>query len=161
MRYERRIQNLIESELRKHLSFTFTMAGNLTDPSSRIFRRGDLVRFHVRVSNDADLPFEKVSGFLSATQSAVFRTTRFMVRDLQPWQEKKIATVDVLIRAMPREGAHYDWIAKLTVVATVDLSRVVIRESERMLAFGSCLRDTPQRWQRRSIPLSAPPPLPE
>jgi hypothetical protein len=158
MNRKSRIHQLIEAELRRRLFFTFSMEANLSKPGSPTFHKGDLVRFKVWVRNDADIRFNKISGLLTGTVSTEFESTCFKLADLDPRQEREVATIEARIMNDPRTMTGCGWIAKLTVVADVDLSTIRIRESERFLGYTLPQAQPRNGGHVRSIPLSDAPP---
>jgi hypothetical protein len=158
MEKKSRVHQLIEAELRKHLSFTFSMEENLSSPGSPVFGSGDTVRFRVWVRNDADVRFNRVAGLLSGTVASSFRTKRFEIHDLEPWQERPVAVIQAKILADPHKGNGNGWIAKLTVVASLELPEIEICESERFLGYTAGRSARPTRSRPNSVPLSDAPP---
>lgn len=157
MRKKTRVHQLVEAELRKHLTFAFSMEENLSSPGSPTFGRGDTVRFRVWVRNDADVRFNRVAGLLSATVASSFPTRRFEIHDLEPWQERPVAVLQVKVLADPQRGSGNEWIAKLTVVASVDLPEIEICERERFLGYSASKSGGPGGSRPSSIPLSDAP----
>lgn len=159
MERKTRIHQIIEGELRKQLSFRFSMEENLSSPGSQVFARGDTVRFRAWVRNDSDLRFNRVAGLLSSTASSSFGARKFEAHDLEPRQERSLAVINAEILADPRENNGCGWIAKLTVVAAVDLPEIEICERERFIGHSSVAtsgRHGPA-GRPRSIPLSDAP----
>ena len=72
-----------------------------------------------------------VAGLLSGTVASSFRTKRFEIHDLEPWQERPVAVIQAKILADPHKGNGNGWIAKLTVVASLELPEIEICESSQ------------------------------
>jgi hypothetical protein len=153
-----RIRSVIEDEVLRQLSFTFTLKRNLSRPGATDFRKGERVVFNVWARNDGDLPLKQISGVLSKTASATFRSTPFDLRGLDPREERVAATLEALILRDIEPSSDCQWIATLTVVTSVDLSDLRIQESERCIAYVPSRRLSATGGRPRFIPLSSAPP---
>ncbi len=150
-----RIQVLLESELRRHLQFAVIELENDTDPGRAELVRGDRVRFKIVASNDGDLPFRRIGGFLSETRFASFRPERFEVQDLRPREEVVVGRIEARILENPSDYDGSDWLARVTLIATAAIDDVTIRETERGVAYRPAPRARSLGNVPRSIPLSS------
>lgn len=150
-----RIQVLLESELRRHLRFAVVELENDTDPGRAELVRGDHVRYTVVARNDGDLPFRRVSGFVSETRFASFRPERFEIHDLRPREEAVVGKIEARILENPSEYDGSDWLARVTLIATASIDDVTIRETERGVAYRAAGRTRSHGNAPRSVPLSS------
>ena len=150
-----RIQVLLESELRRHLDFGVIELENETDPGRADLARGDHVRYKVVARNNGDLPFRRVSGFLSETRFASFRPERFEIQDLRPREEAVVGEIEARILENPSDYDGSDWLARVTLIATAAIDDVTIREAERAVTYRPSRRGRPLAATPRSVPLSS------
>ncbi len=130
MPFTARVFRILEQELNKHLSFSFSIAGGYGKG-----RSGDAFRVTVRVRNDSALTLKNLRGSIRPSSEAVFRTTSFKLGSLRPQEEVTIAELRVQLKEHSDDIGGLDRIGAVNVVAEADLSSFVFRDVARPLTF--------------------------
>ncbi len=130
MPFTARVFRILEQELNKHLSFSFSIAGGYGKG-----RSGDPFRVTVRVRNDSALTLKNLRGSIRPSSEAVFRTRSFKLRSLRPQEEATIGELRVQLKEHSDDIGGLDRIGAVNVVAEADLSSFVFRDVGRPLTY--------------------------
>jgi hypothetical protein len=134
MPFTARVFGLLESELRRHVTFSFTVdeTGHL---ATRSLRPGDRVSLRVWARNNSAIAMKNIRGAIRPTPFAQFDATPYGLPSLAPNEEREIARIEAVILETPREGFVLDHLATLNVAGQADLSEFWFRDVGRPLAF--------------------------
>ncbi len=130
MPFTARVFRILEQELNKHLSFSFSIAGGYGKG-----RSGDPFRVTVRVRNDSALTLKNLRGSIRPSSEAVFKTSSFKLGSLRPQEETTIAELRVQLKEHSDDIGGLDRIGAVNVVAEADLSSFVFRDVGRRLTY--------------------------
>ncbi len=154
MTFTYRIFSVLESELRKFLSFSCVLDSHHSRPGDMRLRPGDRVRFRVWVRNDSGLKVVEIKGSVHASPLAQFARAEFDLARLDPGENREIAAIEALVYELPPSGSGLDQLATVNISASADLSAFRFRDSARPLGFVQKLSETATR-----TPGSAPRPV--
>jgi hypothetical protein len=155
---------MLEIELNKSLTFSYSIVGNLSQPESRRIHLLDRFRFKVWVRNNGSLPMRNIRGVIRGTDLVSFTSTPFAVLLLGPYEEREVAQIDTRILRAAERGSVFDQLATVNLQGQPDLSEFYFRDS-RTLTYvqpsqGTAERTEPARQvagqspSRRALPLT-------
>ena len=134
MAFTARVFSLLESELRRHVTFSFTI-----DESARRVTRsprpGDRVSLRVWARNNSAISMKNIRGAIRPTPYAQFSPIPYGLPSLAPNEEAEIARIEAIVLETPREGFVLDHMATVNVAGQADLSEFWFRDVGRPLAF--------------------------
>lgn len=134
MPFTARVFGLLESELRRHVTFSFTLDES-TGVVTRSPRPGDRVSLRVWARNNSAIAMKNIRGAIRPTPYAQFGAVPYGLPSLAPNEEREIARIDAIVLEAPREGFVLDHLATLNVAGQADLSEFWFRDVGRPLAF--------------------------
>jgi len=124
-----RVFRILESELNRNLSLSYSILGNLSRPESQKIRVLDRFRLKVWVRNNGSLSMKNVRGVIRATELASFASTPFTILDLGPHEECAVAEIDARILRAARNGSIFEQIVTVNVIGQADLTDFWFRDS--------------------------------
>lgn len=125
-----RVFGILDLELSQHLSFSFTVAENLTSPELATVRANDRFRFHVWVENRSAIPLRSVDGTVHPTLFANFEPCRFHLPQLNPGKRRRVATIEGKVtRVAEGEPVRFHQLGRVQVAASPDLSHLRVERS--------------------------------
>jgi hypothetical protein len=133
--FANRVYSLLESELRKNLTFSFSIVENLSRPTSRQIRPLDRFRIKIWVRNDSALDLRSIRGVIRPTAAAEFSSVAFEVSNLAPRAQREIAVIEATLIEVRPSPLVFNQLATVSVNAQPDLSNFCFRDTSRPLTF--------------------------
>lgn len=125
-----RILGILGLELAQHLSFSFSIEENLTDPACTTIRTNDHFRFKVWITNKSAIPLKTLQGTIAPSSLADFTTTPFQLESLGPKKRRLIATLEGRVVSLPKRSVvRFNQIGAVNVSVSADLSRFRLEKS--------------------------------
>jgi hypothetical protein len=129
-----RVFGILDLEISQHLSFSFTVAENLTSPGLATVRANDRFRFHVWVENRSAIPLKLIEGTVQPTLFADFEPCRFLLPQLNPGKRRRVATIEGKVaRVAEGEPVRFHQLGRVQVAASPDLSHVRLERSSPLV----------------------------
>jgi hypothetical protein len=124
-----RVFRAFESELVKHLTFTFTIVKRV-DSSGTAKNR-----FKVWMRNNSTVVLKNVRGSIGPGPAAEFKYTSFFISNLGPRKECEIAQIDAAILEPMHNRFAFDRMATVNVSGEADLSTFRFKDTGRALTY--------------------------
>jgi hypothetical protein len=124
----------LKNEIVIDLKFLLRNLANKTRPGAPI-RVKDTITFDVDVLNVSGVKLTSLSGFITPGAATSFTSIPFIINTLNSGQEIKVSSVEAQVVANPNDLWIMDSIAKISISAYADLSKLIISDREVLYTF--------------------------